>query len=182
MAKAVAMLEFNSVGHGIAASDAVVKAAQVTLLAARPICPGKYISLFGGDVGAVKAALAAGLAAGGGSVVGQMLLANVHESIFPAITCTAGPVKLEALGVIETFSVATLIEAADAAAKAAAVQLIEIRLGVALGGKGFVTLTGPVSNVKAAVEAGSARAREGGVLVSQIVIPAPSPDLNMFIQ
>lgn len=182
MAKAVAMLEFNSVGHGIAASDTVAKAAQVTLLAARPICPGKYITLFGGDVGAVQAALAAGLKAGGGSVVGQMLLPNVHDSVFPAITCTVGPVKLEALGIIETFSVATVIEAADAAAKAAAVQLIEIRLGVALGGKGFVTMTGPVSNVRAAVEAGSARARAGGVLVSQIVIPALAPELGRFIQ
>ena len=63
---------------------------------------------------------------------------------------------LEALGIVESFSVASLIEGADAAVKAANVQLIEIRLAMALGGKAFVTLTGNVAAVQSAVDAGGA--------------------------
>ena len=52
---------------------------------------------------------------------------------------------------IESFSVASLIEGADAAAKASAIQLVEVRL--AMGGKAFFTCTGSVSAVEAAVDA-----------------------------
>ena len=63
---------------------------------------------------------------------------------------------LEALGIVESFSVASLIEGADAAVKTANVELIEIRLAMALGGKAFVTLTGDVAAVESAVDAGGA--------------------------
>jgi len=43
--------------------------------------------------------------------------------------------------------VATLLQAADAAAKRAPVQLLEIRLAMALGGKAFVIMTGDVASV-----------------------------------
>ena len=85
--------------------------------------------------------------------------------------------KLDALGVIESFSVTSLIEAADAAAKAADVQLIEIRLAMALGGKAFVTLTGKVSAVQAAIDAGSSLVSEKGLLVHKVVIPRPHENL-----
>ena len=62
---------------------------------------------------------------------------------------------LEALGIIESFSVASLIEGADAMAKSANVQLVEVRLAMALGGKAFASVTGSVAAVTAAVEAGA---------------------------
>jgi microcompartment protein CcmL/EutN len=82
-----------------------------------------------------------------------------------------------ALGIIETFSVASVIEAADAAVKAAAVQLMEIHLAMAIGGKGYVTLIGDVAAVNAAVEAGANYIRNKGLLVSKVVIPHPSPEI-----
>lgn len=85
--------------------------------------------------------------------------------------------KLDALGVIESFSVTSLLEAADAAAKAADVQLIEIRLAMALGGKAFVTLTGNVSAVQAAIDAGANLVSEKGLLVHKVVIPRPHENL-----
>src|SRR5215471_8886071 len=85
--------------------------------------------------------------------------------------------SVEAVGVVESFSVASLIEGADAAVKAANVELIEIRLAMALGGKAFVTLTGNVSAVEAAVGAAAAVVGQKGMLVNKVVIPSPRPEL-----
>ena len=87
---------------------------------------------------------------------------------------TTEPGEIEAVGVIEYFSVASAIMAADVAVKAANVRLIEIRIGFAIGGKGFVTLTGDVGSVRAAV---AAAAKEEALLVSKTVIPKPSRQL-----
>jgi len=65
----------------------------------------------------------------------------------------------------------------DAAAKAANVELIEIRLAMALGGKAFVTLTGDVAAVQSAVEAGAQMVAQKGMLVNRVVIPRPRPEL-----
>ncbi len=78
---------------------------------------------------------------------------------------------------LEAFSVASLIQGADAAAKAARVTLLEIRLAMALGGKAFVTMTGDVASVQAAVEAGRQVIEQAGLLVNAVVIPRPHPDV-----
>ncbi|MGB9826680.1 MAG: BMC domain-containing protein, partial [Desulfofundulus sp.] len=106
---------------------------------------------------------------------------NVHPSVFPAITATSQVDELQALGIIETFTVASLIIAADASAKAAEVQLIEIRLAAGLGGKSYVTMTGDVAAVKSAVEAGTQRVASQGLLVDSVVIPSPSKLLKKAI-
>ncbi|MDW8131073.1 MAG: BMC domain-containing protein [Bryobacterales bacterium] len=72
---------------------------------------------------------------------------------------------------------ASLIEAADAAVKAADVRLIELRLAMALGGKAFVTMTGDVAAVEAAVSAGAAVVAQKGLLVNRVVIASPRPEL-----
>jgi len=66
---------------------------------------------------------------------------------------------------------------ADAAAKAAAVELLEIRLAMALGGKSFCTMTGDVASVQAAVSAGRQVITDAGVFVNAGVISRPHPDV-----
>jgi len=110
-------------------------------------------------------------------VIDCFMIANLHESIFPAISGTVKVERLDALGIVESFSVASLIEGADAAAKAADVQLIEVRLAMALGGKAFVTLTGDVAAVESAVAAGAEAIGRKGLLVNKVVIPRPRPEL-----
>jgi microcompartment protein CcmL/EutN len=128
-------------------------------------------------VAAVQASVAAGSQAGAFSVIDTFVIPNIHEAVFPAISGTAKVDDLEALGVIESFSVASLIEGADAAVKAANVRLMEIRLAMALGGKAFVTMTGEVAAVQSAVEAGSQVVSQKGLLVNRVVIPHPRPEL-----
>ena len=163
MPLAVGMIEFKSVAQGIMAADAMVKAASVQLLQATPVCPGKYVAIVGGEVAAVRSSVDAGINAASAVVVDTLATTQIEE--------------IKALGIIETFSVASGIVAADLAAKAASVKLIEVRIARGLGGKAFVLLTGSVSSVRAAVEAGSRYAIENGQLVDSQVIPSPHPDL-----
>ena len=102
---------------------------------------------------------------------------GVHPDVLVALGRTQTPEPNGALGILESFSIASLIQAADAAAKAAAVQLLEIRLAMALGGKAFVTMTGDVGSVQAAVAAGRAVIAEAGMLVNAVVISRPHPDV-----
>ena len=177
---AIGLLELNSIAKGIEASDAMVKAAEVELVTSHSVCPGKFVVLIAGDVAAVTCAVQAGEPVSLGFIVDRFVIPNIHPEVFPAITATSGVETLQALGVIETFSVASTILASDAAAKAASIKLIEIRLANGIGGKSFVTLTGTVADVRAAVEAGAEMAKSGGLLVSYVVIPQPHPDLKRF--
>jgi microcompartment protein CcmL/EutN len=173
----IGLIELSSIAAGFAVTDAMLKAADVELLLARTICSGKYMVLVRGDVAAVEASVRAGTTAGDFSVIDSFVIPNVDEQVFPAIAGTAKVEVLEALGAVESFSVASLIEAADAAVKAANVKLIELRLAMALGGKAFVTMTGDVAAVEAAVSAGAAVVAQKGLLVNRVVIPSPRPEL-----
>lgn len=173
----IGLIELGSIAAGYEVADAMLKTADVELLLSRSICSGKYIVMVRGDVAAAEASVTAGRQAGGFSVIDTFVIPNVHESVFPAISGATKIERLEALGILESFSVASLIEGADAAAKAAAVRLLEIRLAMALGGKAFVTLTGSVSAVRSAVEAGARVIGAKGLLVNKVVIPNPRPEL-----
>jgi microcompartment protein CcmL/EutN len=174
---AIGLIELSSIAAGFAVADVLLKAALVELLINRTICSGKYLILIGGEVAAVEASLAAGMGAGGAAVIDSCLIPNVDPAVFPALSGTVILESRGALGLIESFSVAALIEGADAAVKAAAVQLLEIRAAMALGGKAFLKLSGEVAAVEAAVEAGAAHVARRGLLVNKVVIPAPSGEL-----
>lgn len=154
---ALALLELDSIAAGIAAGDAMAKRAPIDVLRAGTVHPGKYLVLVGGAVADVEEALAAGRDAGSSSVVDVVLLPNVHPELVAAIGGACREAAGEALGVIETRTVAAIIEAADAGLKGARVRLIELRLADDLGGKGYLLFDGPVSEVEAAVEIGSGR-------------------------
>lgn len=174
MGKAIGMVELSSIARGIETSDYMVKAAQVDLIRSSTVCPGKYIVIVAGDTGDVKAAMKEGTLRAGEFLVDSLLISNVHEQLIPALSGTVTVENPGAVGVIEFYSVASAILAADEAAKAAQITLIEVRIGYAIGGKGFVTLTGDVGAVKAAVAA----AREQKELyVESTVIPRPSPQV-----
>jgi microcompartment protein CcmL/EutN len=171
------LIELSSIGAGFLVTDAMLKAADVDLVLARTICSGKYMVLVSGDVAAVESAVRAGSTAGDFSCIDTFVIPNVHESIPPAISGLTKVQSLDALGIIESFSVASLIEGADAMAKTANIQLIEVRLAMALGGKAFATCTGSVSAVTSAVDAGARAIGRKGMLVNKIVIPHPRPEL-----
>lgn len=181
MKSAIGLLEIQNVTRGIQVADTMLKAANVELVLAQPFCPGKFIVMVSGDVGAVQSAVRAGKSLAAETVVDEFVLPNIHSSVFPALSGCTEIKELKALGVIESYSVASAITAADAAVKAAAVELIEIRLARGMGGKAVVFLTGDVGAVTAAIRAGSDVIRESGFLVDQLVIAAPHKTLQAAI-
>jgi microcompartment protein CcmL/EutN len=154
---ALALLELESIAAGIEAGDAMAKRAPIDVIRAGTVHPGKYLILVGGAVADVEEALEAGREVGGSAVLDVVFLPNVHPELTAAIRGERRPAAGEALGVIETTTVAAIIEAADAGLKGARVRLLEIRLADDLGGKGYLLFDGPVADVEAAVEIGVGR-------------------------
>ncbi len=177
MVTAIGIVETSSIARGYAVADSMMKRAQVKMVVNRTICPGKYMVLVGGDVDAVAASVETGVAVGAHSVVDHFIIPNVHPAVFPAINGAATMPELQALGIIEGFSVASVIEAADAAVKSANIEFINIHLAMAIGGKGYVTFTGDVASVQTAVDTGAAVIAKRGLLVEKIVIPSPRPEI-----
>lgn len=174
---AVGMVEFRSIAAGIDGSDQMVKTAQVEPLFFKTICPGKFLAAITGDIAAVSAAIATGRDKYPEDVVDWFVIANIHPDVIRALAGTCVPTPRKALGIIETFSAVSIVAAVDAAVKAANVQLVDVRIAVGLGGKGYALLSGDVAACEAAVSAGSAEAAEHGLLVSKVVIPSPSESL-----
>ena len=175
----IGLIELSGVATGFGVEDAMLKAAKIQLLLARSICSGKFLIVISGDVASVQAALLAGAALAGPSLIERRQIARVHPSVLAAISNAVDidPKELRSIGVIETFSAASIIAVADECVKSANVTLLRVHLAMALGGKGFVLMAGDVSSVQAAVAAGSKVAAEDGMLVGRGVIPAPSPEL-----
>ena len=176
---AVGLLEVSSIALGHVCEDAMLKAAEVDLLLARTICSGKFIVVVGGDVAACESAVEAGASHATGGLIEKRVIAHVHPSVFPAISMAVDldPAEAQSLGVIETFSASSIVDVADTAAKAAAVTLFRIHMAMAIGGKGYVMLTGDIASVEAAVSAGATVASEEGILVARSVIAAPRKEL-----
>lgn len=177
MIKSIGIVELNSIAQGVLVADCMLKAAETNLVVAKPACPGKYIILISGDVGAVKTAVSVGQDVGKNFVLDTIIIPSVHEQVIPAINGTMEIGSVNAVGVIEFFNISAAVIAADDAVKAADVRLIEVRLGMGIGGKSFVTLSGDVSAVEAAVKAGLADAIDKGTVISSCVIPSPTEEL-----
>ena len=176
---AIAVLELCSVARGVEVADQVLKEAAVDLLFASPVQPGKYVMMFTGSVQDVRASAARGAHLAGADLVDQTVIPQVHEQIVPMLRRTGGKINgnLDAVGIVETTTVASAIVSADVALKTATVDLVDIRIANGLGGKSFYTLTGEVSDVRSAVAAGARMAEERGLLAREVVIPRPHPQL-----
>lgn len=175
---AIGIIETNSIALGVKAADAMLKMAAVELLDAYATSPGKYIAVVGGDVASVSASVEAGAYEAGDSLLGKLLIAHLHAQVMPAMKGIPGTEEVRAIGVVETATVASVIRAADAAAKTAVVDLLELRMAKGLGGKGYVTFTGDVGSVQAGVEAAADAASRDGALVATAIIAAPHNDLK----
>ena len=177
MAKAIGMLEYMTVSTGMQATDLMLKTAEVDLIEAQTVCPGKYIALITGDLSAVKAAIDASKAKFEEKLIDTFVLGNPHESIFPAIYGTATVENPSALGILETYSAASIIVAADMAAKTSMVDLIELRIAKGMCGKSYMTLTGEVAAVTAAIEKAKQAVGDKGMYLNSSVIPSPDEKL-----
>ena len=176
MDPALALLEFDSIALGIQAGDAMVKRAPVSQIHTGTVHPGRYLVLVAGDVASVEEAMQAGKEVAQKDLRDWVFLPHVHPDVVAALGNGRQQVLGEALGVIETGTVAAAIQAADAGIKGAEVGLWQLRLADGLGGKGLVLFTGLVADVEAAVEIG--RGRVSAQLIRTVVIPQMHTDMQ----
>lgn len=168
---ALGLLELSSIAIGILVGDAMVKRSPVEVIYAGTVHPGKYLVLVAGDVAHVEEALPAGREAGSGVLIDQIYLPDAHPQVTGALRGTRRHGNRDALGVVETTTVAAIIGAADRAIKSASVELQELRYADHLGGKAYCMFNGPVDDVEAAVEVAVNGLSQTAQLVSSVVIP-----------
>jgi microcompartment protein CcmL/EutN len=175
----IGLLELCTVPSGILVADAVLWQANVELLFASPVQPGKYVMLFTGSVEDVHSGLERGREVAGSDLVDRLFLAQAHAQIPRALRRRGGVIegRLDAVGVLETTTVASAILAADLAVKTATVDLLDLRIANGLGGKSFFTLTGNVADVRASIQAAARQSGASGTLAREVVLPQPHPDL-----
>ncbi len=181
MGKAIGMVEYKTVSKGILAADLMLKTAEVDIIEAQTVCPGKYIILLSGELSAINASVEAARSRYGAELIDSFILGNPHEGIFPAIYGTTQIEKMNALGILETFSAASIIVAADAAAKTSEVELIELRIAKGMCGKSYLMLTGEVAAVEAAIEKAKAEVGENAMLLDYSIIANPDSKLAKSI-
>lgn len=95
-------------------------------------------------------------------IVDHFVIANIHPSILPAISGGTEVHDVNAVGVLETYSVAATIEATDLAVKAASIIPIRMHLAFGIGGKNYVAFTGDVADVNAAMDVAAESASSRG--------------------
>ena len=177
MSKAIGMVEYKTVSQGMFATDRMLKTAEIELMEAQTVCPGKYIAIICGELSAVKACIDTARTNQGEQLIDSFILGNPHEAIFPAIYGATNVEKIRALGILETFSAASIFVAADEAAKTASVELIELRVARGMCGKSYLLLTGEVAAVEAAIDKAKKAVGENAMLLDSSVIANPDDKL-----
>ena len=177
MYKSIGVIELKSIPKGVEAADAALKSANIEMVAAHPSCPGKYEIILTGSISNVTAAVSRITEKFDGYVIDSSVMGRIDEQVVKALFSTSEGERCGSLGLIETFSAASAIKAADIAVKTARVAIYDLRISRGMGGKGIVMLTGDIGDVTAAVEAGADYAKTTASLSSTAVIPAPHEDL-----
>ncbi len=173
---ALGLIETTSIARGLVVADAMVKKAPVALAFARPVTPGKHVVVVTGEVAEVDEAMQVGVAVAAQTLVDRLFLPQAHAAVIRALGGGRRAAGLASLGIVETFSVAATLLAADAACKASEVELAELRLADGLGGKAFFIVTSTLDLVEAAVDAAT-RVLDPGLLLATEIIAAPHADL-----
>ncbi|MDR2648232.1 MAG: BMC domain-containing protein [Clostridiales bacterium] len=173
---ALFVCEYAALAAGIRILDELLKKAPVKVLYGRPVCIGKFVILTEGDASAVREAEACadGLPY---KPISKCVITSVHPILLdhlrkPRVYNYAGG----ALGIFETRTVSTGIEALDQALKSADVRLLKLDMGFNIGGKSMFIIGGDVSAVTAALNYASGALSERD-LIGKEIIAAPDPGL-----
>ena len=177
MYKAIGVIELKSIPKGVEAADAALKSAGIEMVSAHPACPGKYEIVLTGSISNVTAAVSHVTTRFDGYVIDSSVMGRIDEQVVKALFGTQTGEREGSLGLIETFSAASAIKAADIAVQTARVEIYDLRVSRGMGGKGVVMLTGDVGDVTAAVEAGADYAKSVSTLSAFTVIAAPHEEL-----
>ena len=179
---AIGLIEYAGIAAGTRATDALTKKAPVQLIRVGSLQPGKFAVLFAGDVASVEESYITGLQVGAETVVDRVLLPDVAEDVYSALEGRVGSWQGETVGIIETSTLAATIAAADAGVKGANVEMVQIRLGDGLGGKGLAYFGGLLADIEAAIQIGLDAARREGRTICTAIIPRVDADVRTALR
>ena len=177
MYKSIGVIELKNIPKGVEAADAALKSANIEMVSAHPSCPGKYEIILTGSISDVSAAVSHIASRFEGFVIDSSVMGRIDQQVIEALFSTTEGERTGSLGLIETYSAASAIKAADIAVKTARVAIYDLRVSRGMGGKGVVMLTGEIGDVTAAVEAGADYAKTQAQLSGTSVIAAPHAEL-----
>ena len=177
----VGIIEISNITKGYLVCDTILKLTSIKMLSAGSVCPGKFVMVFTGTISSVSHACQHIQESFSEYILDISEFGNIDDRIFDAINGVIDGRLTGAVGIIETYSAASCILAADHALKAANVDIAELRLARGMGGKSFVSLTGTISSVNEAVEVGKSFASENGFLNDTTIIASPHEDLWQYI-
>jgi microcompartment protein CcmL/EutN len=177
----IGILELSSIADGFRTLDTVVKESPVTILKAEIINPGKYLIMITGDIASVETAMDAGINTAGKSIIDHILLTNLDKQVIPAIKGCIAPEEWDAIGLLETNSVAAAVEAADICVKKADIHIVGIVAGNEAGGKAMLKISGAIGDIDTAMSSAAAIVSEKGQLCRDVIIPGPHSDIKGFV-
>ena len=182
--RAIGVLEIRGQAALMAATDAMLKTSKVAVCGRHGIGSGWLTVVVEGDVAAVEAALPAGISAAKryGDLISAETIARPEPRAeapmphrAPLAAGSVGDGAPRALGLIETKGLMPLLKAADAAVKAADVELAGwTYIGGALV---HLALLGDTAAVRAALDAGVVAAEKAGEVHATLLLPRPDAGL-----
>lgn len=174
------VLEFSSIAVGFKALDEMIKIAPIKIIDARTICFGKYLIVFSGDVASVEYSFKKGAETGEKHLLDSLFLPMIHSEVIGAIGNIKDPEDWGTIGIIETKTVTSAIEAADISAKTGGVSIVEVRLANGYGGKSYVKMIGNLEDVQAAIDAGTSKLISKNLLFEKMIIPQPEKEIQSY--
>lgn len=178
---AICIIEVSSIAVGLKCTDAMLKNSPVTVLKSGSVHPGKFLTLVGGSVASVEEAYQTGKLSARGDMLDHVFLPDIHEGVVQAVLGERNACSEEAIGIFETRTLCTTINAADVAIKGTKIELVELRFSDDLGGNAFVIYSGRIEEVEAALELSVRSMNDAGYFLKNILIPRPDENLRAQI-
>ncbi len=178
----VAAIEFKSISRGMLVTDEILKASRVRLILATSLCPGKYLTVVGGDVAAVEKSVNVADRLGGRHVYSSFVISGIGEEVMDALSGKYVPEINDSIAIIESQNMANIINAADISIDSAKVDIVELRLGKGCGVNSFYIITGKLEAVKEAAANSAEFLRDQGSLLAYKIIANPERDLLRWLQ
>ncbi|OQA23395.1 MAG: BMC domain protein [Actinobacteria bacterium ADurb.Bin346] len=178
----IAAVEFKSIAKGMIVTDEMLKAAQINLVLATTLCPGKYLTIVSGKTSAVEKSVEVADRLGGREVFSSFVISAINSEIIDAISGKPGAELEDSIGIIESLQMANLINAADISLDSAEVKIVEFRLGKGCGVNSFYIITGKLTAVEEAVKNSAEFLKDNGSLIAFRVIASPDRELLRWLE
>jgi len=149
---AIAVFEIASIARGVVVLDQMAKRAFTEIISSKTVSPGKYLIILSGTVAEIEEASFAALESMQDDQIDHIILRDPHPLLRKTFANELEPNFRESISICEFLTLSSTIHALDVILKSSGVEVIELRLGAGLDGKGIFTVTGSLDTIEAACD------------------------------